>query len=421
MIGTITHILAKAGYKAMNGPLADERRRLAGAVPPAAYVSYDPRLLAGVGWYGYRIALKGGDRSMLERARYMLEQQYVIRDSYEYYADGIYTFGVLLRQRVKLYGIGGGANPGPSPDDFWGLKLKMPEGGTVILRKNGSPNAVSLEVSTDGTNWQPWELVGTDYSYTLQAGQTLCIRNTSTTFVQLSTGTTKYYGFVFDRTVEASGSVMSLSVNDETVLSLAGDNFNFFNLFRNCVSLAIAPELPATTLASSCYGSMFRGCTSLTTAPELPATTLASNCYQNMFYGCTSLTILPSELPAMTLTGNCYSSMFYGCTSLTIAPESPATTLTSNCYNSMFYGCTSLTSAPELPATTLVNSCYYQMFQGCTILSEIRTHMTDISASTCLNNWLSTVAATGDFYCPSSLTIPSGASGIPNGWTRHDI
>jgi hypothetical protein len=180
MTGTITYILSLAGYRAMNGPLADERRRLAGAEPPAAYVSYDPRLLAGAGWYGYRIALNGGDRSMVERARYMLAERYTIRNGYEYYADGVYIFGVLLRERVKMYGIGGGAEPGPSPiDDWWGLKLTMPEGGTVILRKNGSPNDVSLEISTDGENWQPWTLVGTDYSYTLEEGQTLCIRNTS--------------------------------------------------------------------------------------------------------------------------------------------------------------------------------------------------------------------------------------------------
>ena len=34
---------------------------------------------------------------------------------------------------------------------------------------------------------------------------------------------------------------------------------------------------------------MFRNCTSLTTAPELPATTLAESCYSYMFYGCTKL------------------------------------------------------------------------------------------------------------------------------------
>ena len=34
---------------------------------------------------------------------------------------------------------------------------------------------------------------------------------------------------------------------------------------------------------------MFYGCTSLTTAPELPATTLADYCYGSMFQGCSNL------------------------------------------------------------------------------------------------------------------------------------
>ena len=34
---------------------------------------------------------------------------------------------------------------------------------------------------------------------------------------------------------------------------------------------------------------MFSGCTSLTQAPELPATTLADSCYNVMFKGCSSL------------------------------------------------------------------------------------------------------------------------------------
>ena len=60
-------------------------------------------------------------------------------------------------------------------------------------------------------------------------------------------------------------------------------------MFNNCTSLTGAPQLPATTLALGCYGSMFHNCTSLTTAPELPATSLAYMCYYNMFNGCTSL------------------------------------------------------------------------------------------------------------------------------------
>lgn len=339
MIGTITYILARAGFRAMNGPLTDERRRLSSAEPPAAYVSYDPRLLAGTGWYGYRIAFKGGNRQMIERARYMLSERYTIRDSYEYFADGVYVIGVLLRQRVPHYGIGGGA-PTPEPDV---LNFYMPNGGTVSLNKTGSPTVVELEYSLDrGQTWAIWQPDNDgNRSLVLSAGQRMYVRNTSETQTGFSTGSSNRYQFAFTDTVEAHGNINSL-------------------LCKNAESVA--------SLTVYCYAFIFQNCSSLVTAPELPATTLAQTCYSNMFQGCQSLVI-----------------------------------------------------PPKLPATTVPSYCYYSMFYNCTSLREIRTQMTDISAVSCLANWLYNAPAQGDFYCPAELTIPTGDSGIPSGWTRHDI
>ena len=142
----------------------------------------------------------------------------------------------------------------------------------------------------------------------------------------------------------------------------------YSQMFTGCTALTKAPELlPAETLASFCYFEMFGGCTSLTTAPKLPAETLADYCYDSMFGSCSALKMAP-ELPAETLASNCYNAMFYGCTALKMAPKLPAETLASNCYNSMFYGCTALTTAPELLAETLAIGCYSLMFWGCTAL-----------------------------------------------------
>ena len=143
-------------------------------------------------------------------------------------------------------------------------------------------------------------------------------------------------------------------------------------------------------------------------------------CYAFMFEDCTSLVQAP-ELPAITLASYCYFHMFYGCTSLTQAPELPATTLTKDCYNSMFHGCASLTQAPELPATTLAYGCYCYMFVFCTKLNYVKCLATNISAENCTLYWLSNVASTGDFYAPASTNWTTGESGIPQGWTRHDI
>lgn len=365
MIGTITYILARAGYRAMNGQLADERRRLAGAEPPAAYVSYDPRLLDGVGWYGYRIAFKGGDRDMVRRALAMLAEYYIIRDGYEYYEGNVYVVGVLLRQRVPHYGIGGGA-PTPEPD---ALNFYMPNGGTISLNKTGSPTVVELEYSLDGgATWTVWPEDGSgNRSLTLTAGQRMYVRNTSETQTGFSTSSNDYYQFGFTNTTEAHGNTNSLLCkNADSVTSLY--SYCFARLFYDCSSLITAPELPATTLALACYGSMFKNCTSLVTAHELSATTLFSFCCSEMFYNCSSLI-----------------------------------------------------TAPKLYAATLKTYCYFSMFYNCQHLREICTQMTNISASDCLTNWLDSVSPTGDFYCPSELTIPTGTSGIPAGWTRHDI
>ena len=164
----------------------------------------------------------------------------------------------------------------------------------------------------------------------------------------------------------------------------------YYYMFRGCTNLDTAPALPAETLANSCYDSMFLGCTNLKTAPVLPATALANSCYYNMFSGCTNLKTAP-KLPATTLANSCYSCMFKDCKNLNTAPELQATTLASYCYYRMFGGCTNLKTAPELPATTLASLCYANMFNGCTNLTSVTmlAPSDQISKTTyCCRDWL---------------------------------
>ena len=263
------------------------------------------------------------------------------------------------------------------------------DNSSVKLTKTGTLDN-TYEVNT-GNGWVPYTF---DTVINLNNGQSCKWRCKSHPTTQ---GYANYVQFVMTGTIEASGNVNSMLSSDfENITSLSGYDFAFRSLFRDCTSLTQAPELPATTLASDCYWYMFYGCTGLVQAPELPATTLASHCY---------------------------NSMFYGCTGLTQAPSLPAITLESGCYNSMFRDCTSLTQAPSLPATVLASHCYYYMFYGCTSLAEVRIAATKESTATdALVYWLSGVSATGDFYCDPNATIfPTGASGIPEGWTRHNI
>ena len=228
-------------------------------------------------------------------------------------------------------------------------------------------------------------------------------------------GESNYARFTMTGKIAASGSIMSLQAGDPQDKSLKY-NYEFYSLFENCGNLVTPPELPATTLKSSCYDGMFRGCTSIVTAPELPSTSLTDWCYRTMFYGCTSLITTP-DLPVNIIKPGCYTSMFNGCTSLKNAPTVlPATTLENFCYTAMFKDCRNLVKAPVLPATKLRADCYNSMFFGCSNLNYIKCAAKEYN-SNYFADWVKDVAQTGDFYCYDSSIFPTGSSGIPTGWT----
>ena len=199
----------------------------------------------------------------------------------------------------------------------------------------------SIEYSTDKITWTEWDGSGISSS-----NQKLYLRGSgNTTFSSLEyddDGMPYYLGlqFVLSERTGCSGNLNTLLEYTNPPIELSTDGC-YADMFAQCTNLTMAPELPATTLASHCYEGMFRSCTNLMKAPELPATTLVDDCYAFMFQKCTSLTQAP-ELPATTLAFECYAYMFFECTKLTIAPELPATTLDGSCYLYMFYRCTSL-------------------------------------------------------------------------------
>ena len=338
-------------------------------------------------------------------------------------------------------GIPTGWNRVPAVDDpNKPLMLRaMEDNSSVTLTKIGTVADV-YQTSTNGTDWTNYTL-GTKIS--LNSGESVYFRRRTSGIKQSGSN---YVQFVMEGEIEAWHNAYSM-INP--LFTKTGDSVGRFGMYRlfqdcksltkapllvnrvleensysamfsGCTSLAKAPALPATTLRNYCYSYMFDSCTSLIQAPELPATSLAEDCYECMFMGCTSLTKAPS-LPATTLVKRCYEFMFYNCTSLTQAPELPATALINYCYSHMFEGCTSLTKAPVLPATSLADYCYYGMFVGCNSLKEVRIYATNW-ATGALDEWLSGVSATGDFYCDPNATIFStGASGIPANWTRHAL
>ena len=343
----------------------------------------------------------------------------------------------------------------------------------IGIVESGRP---SIEISTDKQTWTTvTPNAAPTYFITLNAGEKVYIKGSNNAYYDYSWTTPGY--FTSTGQFNVSGNIMSLIYGDDfknktTLSSSNTDAFAYLfykanklitaehlvllattlpdgcyqGMLANCTSLTTAPELPATTLKPWCYSSMFYGCTSLTTAPELPATELADGCYQSMFTSCTSLTKAP-YLPATALADYCYQYMFSGCTSFTTAPELPATELADECYAYMFQGCIFLTKAPELPATTLANGCYGYMFSDCSSLTTapelpaatsteycydhmfydckslnyIKMLATNVSATSCMQYWVYGVAYYGTFVKDASATLPTGSSGIPNGWTVETV
>ena len=134
-----------------------------------------------------------------------------------------------------------------------------------------------------------------------------------------------------------------------------------------------------------------------------------------------------TELPAESKYNFC--SMFYNNSHLTSVNDlvMPATTLREECYAYMFEGCSKLVTAPTLPALTGATNCYKEMFKGCTYLKYIRVMLADPQNGAFTTDWLPTWTneqiAAGEatqgifFYNSSATTWPTGANGIPNGWT----
>ena len=187
------------------------------------------------------------------------------------------------------------------------VNADSPSGTITLTIPSGltQQECTNIEYSLDGRTWVTFVNEGNGLTITtptLNAGDSVYFRGQATL---ISKSTSQYSLFTTSSPtfkISASGSVMSLLGNSETLTDYA-----FSTLFYNCTSLVVAPELPATTLALNCYIGMFQGCTSLVTAPELPATTLAERCYRGMFYTCSKLnkiTMLATDISASNCLGD---------------------------------------------------------------------------------------------------------------------
>ena len=323
---------------------------------------------------------------------------------------------------------------------------------TIILKNTVSSDGTALTANYEYTTnndyenaeWHPYSV----------GQQILLLQDEKIYFrgSRSSQSSTSYMQFELNGKFNASGNINSLINATDfvniTSLSQYG-TYTFYRMFDSCQDLYRCPDLPATTLITSCYEYMFYNCTNIEDIPLLPSKTVVNSAYERMFSGCTSLEYIdsnalpatrtdydaywymfsnctnlvqPPELPSKQLGSYCYSGMFYGCSSLRWMPELPATTLSQSCYSNMFNGCTSLNTTTELPAPVLVSYCYSNMFYNCHNVDTIVCKAESISdsATNTTSNWLYGTAVSGEFYYYNEdIWTRYSASGIPNGWLDY--
>lgn len=194
----------------------------------------------------------------------------------------------------------------------------------------------------------------------------------------------------------------------------------FVGLFKKCTTIISASKLSLpTTLASRTLYGLFEGCSGLINSPAHPASELAGYCYSAMYEDCSSL-VNVAKLPAIKGKSGCYQSMFNGCSSLTTSPEMALESMDFGCCLRMYEDCSNLRSV-VISSKKLANLSCKWMFQGCSSLSRITLLATEIPDADTLTSWVNGVSSTGTFVKAAGVEIPTGTSGIPEGWTVEEV
>ena len=346
-----------------------------------------------------------------------------------------------------------GAYPKEQPNYLCFTALESGEFTLTIGSNVGISNLSYVEYSLDGRTWVKTDNVNsttvTITTPTVNAGDKVYWRGSgvctatnqgSTTStpqnVSIFTSTCKFnlsgelYSMIFGKSYDISQtnrryafcalfSTSKVVDASELVLRLPSNTEGFMNLFLNCTELVTPPSLDMLTINQGCFQYMFDGCSSLTTAPALPATTIYGNSYAYMFSGCTSLSIVSDIYVRYFIGDYNMASMFRGCTSITHCPvKSVPETLQAGSMSEMFYNCTNLLDICALPALTLTTYSYRQLIRG-TKVSYIKMLATDISASNCLANWVTSVPNVNTSVFVKHIDAQwttTGNSGVPTNW-----
>ena len=221
----------------------------------------------------------------------------------------------------------------------------------------------------------------------INIGQTLSFRGNKPEGIVPTNG---YGSIVITKKCNVMGNALSIFFYDNIIESLKEHRYIASSLFAgNPIVSAERLLLSPSTLGNSSYSAMFQDCAELIYPPKLPASTLADSCYKHMFRRCKKIEESPA-LNAMNLAAQCYQGMFEDCISL---------------------------KKITLPAKNTFMSCYSTMFNRCSSLKRIEAMFIDIQTES-IQYWVNGVSSSGVLILnkENTLTLPSGMSGIPNGW-----
>ena len=242
--------------------------------------------------------------------------------------------------------------------------------GVFILQKNGAtthrPNLM-YRIGDNG-EWVEYDTTNLP-RITVPSGSKIYFRGDNVNGFSIKS---YYYNFYFSKSFNIGGYITSL---------LALDNFNTIS------------DIPQHS-----FCQLFKNQSNLLNVNDLKT----SNIINVGIYG--------------------LSRCFGDCTSLTTAPNfSNVTTVDTYGFADCFENCTSLTTAPNFSNVTTVDKYGFDYcFSGCTLLQLVYAPNISTWSTNSFNSWLKNVSPTGVMYKPTGLEIPTGTSGVPEGWTTVD-
>lgn len=157
---------------------------------------------------------------------------------------------------------------------------------TVGIVANGEAPSLSLEYSTDGTNWSDY-IVG-DTITLVNIDDYVSFRAVKAGNSTMGTDASNYNKFVMSGTIEASGNANTILTSNKNEKPTIG-SYCYYSLFKDCTSMTAAPKFPSTTTGTDGYAYMLNGCSSLSCV-SIPS--LSSGGITGTFANCSALTYL---------------------------------------------------------------------------------------------------------------------------------